>query len=56
MYISGLVNTLVTHATMKVFGLASFFGARPWYMPPDLKTKQKKYVNKPASLRDQKIS
>ena len=39
MYRSGLVDTLVTHANMKVFGLTPLFGDRRGYMPPQLKTK-----------------
>ena len=37
MFRSGLVDTLVTHANMKGFGLASLSGARRCYMPPQLK-------------------
>ena len=41
MYRSGLVNTLVTHATnTKGFGLTSLSGVRHGFMPPQLKTKQ----------------
>ena len=39
MYISGLVNTLVIHANMQGFGLASLSETRHGYMPPQLKTK-----------------
>ena len=38
MYRSGLVNTLVTHANMKGFGLTPLFGDCRGYMPPQLKT------------------
>ena len=41
MYISGLVDTLVTHANMKGFGLTPVFGNRRGHMPPQLKTKNK---------------
>ena len=37
MFTSRLVNTLVTHANKKGFGLASLFGARHGYMPPQFK-------------------
>ena len=39
MYRLGLVNTLVTHANIKVFGLTPLSGDRHGYMPPLLKTK-----------------
>ena len=41
MYISGLVDTLVTHANMKGFGLTPLFGDGHGYMPPQLQTKNK---------------
>jgi hypothetical protein len=53
MYISGLVNTLVTHANMKGFGLTPMFGDRRGYMPPQLKTKTKQYY---AWILDKKVS
>ena len=47
MYRLGLVNTLVTHANTKGFGLTSLSGVGHCFMPPQLKTKQnKKTVNK----------
>ena len=42
MYRLGMVDTLVTHANMKEFGLTPLFGDRCGYMPPQLKTKQVK--------------
>ena len=39
MYRSGLVDTLVTHANMKGFGLTPLSGDQRGYMPPQLKTK-----------------
>ena len=41
MYRSGLVDTLVTYANTKGFGLTSLSGVRHGFMPPHLKTKQK---------------
>ena len=43
MYRSGLVDTLVTHANTKGFGLTSLSGVRRGFMPPQLKTKQKHF-------------
>ena len=40
MYRSGLVDTLVTHANTKGFGLTSLSGVRHDFMLPQLKTKQ----------------
>ena len=45
MYRSGLVDTLVTHANMKVLGLTPLFGDRRGFMPPQLKTKQKHFFD-----------
>ena len=42
MYRSGLVDTLVTHANMKGFGLTPLFGDRRGYMPPQVKNKRNK--------------
>ena len=39
MFRSGLVDTLVTHASIKGFGLTPLSGDRCGYMPPLLKTK-----------------
>jgi hypothetical protein len=39
MFRLGLVNTLVTHANIKGFGLTPLSGERRGYMPPLLKTK-----------------
>ena len=39
MYRLGLVDMLVTHTNMNVFGLTSLSGALHGYMPPQLKTK-----------------
>ena len=44
MYRSGLVDTLVTHANMKGFGLTPLFGDRRGFMPPQLKTKTNKCI------------
>ena len=51
MFRSGLVNTLVTHANKKVFGLASLSGAHRGYMPPRLKTKQKNFNHQESKYR-----
>ena len=40
----GLVDTLVTHANIKGFGLTPLSGDRRGYMPPLLKTKQNKGI------------
>ena len=45
MFRSGLVNTLVTHANIKGFGLTPLSGDRRGYMPPLLK------INKTKSRR-----
>ena len=42
MMLLGLVNTLVTHANMKGFGLASLSGALHGFMPSQLKTNPSK--------------
>ena len=39
MYRSGLVDTLVTHANMNVFGFTPLFGDHHGFMPPRIKTK-----------------
>ena len=44
MYRLGLVDTLVTHANMKGFGLTPLFEDRRSFMPPQLKTKQKQVM------------
>ena len=44
MFISGLVDTLVTHANKEGFGLTPLFGDCRGYKPPLLQTKQKTHV------------
>ena len=50
MFRSGLVDTLVTHANIKGFGLTPLSGDRRGYMPPLLKTK---FKTKPFLLRQE---
>ena len=45
MFRLGLVDTLVTHANIKGFGLTPLSGDRRGYMPPLLKTKNKNSNN-----------
>ena len=51
MYRLGLVNTLVTHAKMKGFGLTPLFGDRRGYMPLQLKTKINNLDNQKFAFR-----
>ena len=44
MYRSGLVDTLVTHANTKGFGLTSLSGVRCGFMPPQLKTNKQRFL------------
>ena len=50
MFRLGLVDTLVTHAIMKGFGLASLSGVHRGYMPPWLKTNPK-HIRDPTSSK-----
>ena len=55
MFRTGLVDTLVTHANIKGFGLTPLSGDRHGYMPSLLKTKHESYISTFYPLHNSEI-